>query len=154
MPIIKTCVYLRDVQYYQNDAKQMNLKQKILVSFIGFVIIFTIMNLNNKTSDFFKNDAELFYDYFLPIQMNKEKFLGEISDSSNHMYPYYRFEKNCLPKIDQWNGKFKIGNKITKKRGSLNLIIEEDGVNKVLYFETKNFEGSALPCECEKILKN
>ncbi|MHA3045483.1 hypothetical protein JSO61_009190 [Riemerella anatipestifer] len=131
----------------------MNIKQKLLISSIGFVIIFSLFNINSKFLDFFKSNDELFYEYYKPIEMNKEKFIGEIADSSNHMYPYLRFEKTCLPKIEQWNNKFEVGDEVSKTKGSLNLLIEKNGVKKILEFETKNFPGSALPCDCKEILK-
>ena len=87
----------------------MHFKLKFFISAIGFVILFIIFNYNSKTTDFFKTDSELFFDYYLPIEMDNEKFIGEIADSANHMNPYLRFEIMCLPYLDKWENKFNSG---------------------------------------------
>ena len=125
----------------------MNFKQKFIISIIGFVIVFLIFNYNSKTSDFFKSDSELFFEYYLPIKMENEKFIGEIADTSNHMYPYFKYKKTCLPKLEQWKNKIKSGDYISKRKGDLNLIVKDNNGRHELKFDKKSFKGSALPCE-------
>lgn len=118
---------------------------------MGFLILFVIFNYNSKSTDFFKSYSELFFDYYLPIEMDNEKFIGEIADSANHMNPYLRFEIMCLPYLDQWENKFKSGDYISKKKGDSSITIKDKYGTYNLKFDNKNFEGSALPCKCSKI---
>ena len=78
----------------------MNSKFKLIFSLIIFLVLFFIYNHNSKWTDFFKTYKELFLEHYLPLEMNNEKYSGIISDSSNHMNPYLRFSKTCLPLLN------------------------------------------------------
>ena len=130
------------------------MKFKIAFSIIGFLIIFIYLNKESSFSSIFKSYDELFFEKYLPIEMKNEKYLGEIADSANHMTPYIRFSENCLPLIDQWENKFHNGDVVSKMKGDSSLLIKnKDGIIK-LKFDKTNFEGSALPCKCSKILSD
>ncbi|SEW49664.1 hypothetical protein SAMN05421841_4272 [Chryseobacterium wanjuense] len=127
----------------------------ILIAFVGFIILFTYYNSEKtETSDFFKSDEELFMKSFLPIEMNKEKYLGEVADSSNHMNAYMNFGNVCLPMLDQWKDKIRIGDYVSKKKDSLSLFIQGKTKKYYLHFDSKNFDGAPLPCNCSKLSKN
>jgi hypothetical protein len=134
----------------------MNKNNKIvfLISLIGFLILFVYFNFEKKgISDFFKSDKELFLSDFLPIEMKKQKYLGEIVDSSNHMYPYMNFGEVCMPMLDQWKSKIKVGDYVSKKKDSSTLLIERRGENYYLHFENKTIESPPSPCKCIKLSK-
>lgn len=130
----------------------MNFKQKILISMIGFIVVFWFLNRNSALLDIFKSYDELFYENYLPIEMKNEKFLGQIADSSNHMSPYLRFEKTCLPELDQWQNKFKPGDLVSKKKNDTTLIVKNADSEYEVKFDSKNFTSSPLPCDCSEIL--
>ena len=133
----------------------MNKKNRIILAFIVFLILFIMYNRrdSNGRLTIFKSYTELFIDEFAPIEMYHTKYLGEIADSSNHMSPYMNFGKYCLPVIDQWENKIEVGDYVSKKKDSLTLFIEGKKGNYYLHFDSKNFKGSPIPCKCSKLNK-
>ena len=131
----------------------MNSKFKLIFSLIIFLVLFFIYNHNSKWTDFFKTNKELFLEHYLPLEMNNEKYLGIISDSSNHMNPYLRFSKTCLPLLNSWENTFEKGDIVSKLKKSTDLILLRDNKTNIIKLDTINFEGSPFPCECSKILK-
>ncbi|WP_382405038.1 hypothetical protein [Frigoriflavimonas asaccharolytica] len=134
-------------QHNLENRAEMNKKIKILLAFVVFIILFIMytFNSNNNKLAFFKSNKELFIDKFLSIEMNRNKYLGEVADSSNHMNAYMNFGQVYLPMLDQWNGKIKEGDYVSKKKGSTTLIIERNKESYDLYFDIKNFDGAPLP---------
>ncbi|MFP3596104.1 hypothetical protein [Chryseobacterium sp. SIMBA_029] len=130
-------------------------KIMFLISLIGFIFLFICFNLEKKSmSDFFESDEKLFLNDFSPIVMNKYKYLGEVADTTNHMYPYLNFGKICLPLLNQWKNKIKIGDYVSKKKDSLTLFIENKENNYYLNLDTTNIGGAPSPCKCNKLSKN
>ena len=64
--------------------------------------------------------------------MNNEKYLGIISDSSNHMNPYLRFSKTCLPLLNSQENTFEKGDIVSKLKKSTDLILLKDN-KKMVY---------------------
>ncbi len=81
--------------------------------------------------------------------MNKYKYLGEIADTANHMYPYLNFGKICLPLLGQWKNKIKIGDYVSKKKDSSTLFIENKENNYYLHLDTLGIGSAPSPCRCE-----
>ncbi|MGU3377690.1 hypothetical protein [Chryseobacterium sp. M5A1_1a] len=131
-----------------------NIKIMFLISFTGFLLLFFYFNSEKKEiSDFFKSDEELFLRDFLPIEMNRYKYLGEVADTTNHMYPYMNFGKICLPILTQWKDKIKIDDYVSKKKDSLTLLIENKSGNYYLHLDTIQIGSAPSPCKCEKLSK-
>lgn len=129
-----------------------NIKIIFLISLIGFIFLFVYFNSDKKNmSDFFKSDEELFLNDFSSIEMNKYKYLGEIADTANHMYPYLNFGKICLPLLGQWKNKIKIGDYVSKKKDSSTLFIENKENNYYLHLDTLGIGSAPSPCRCEKL---
>ncbi|WP_213280346.1 hypothetical protein [Chryseobacterium indologenes] len=125
-----------------------------LISLIGFIFLFIYFNLEKKgMPDFFKSDEELFLNDFSPIEMEKYKYLGEIADTTNHMYPYMNFGKICLPVLSQWKDKIKIGDYVSKKKDSLTLFIENKTSSYYLHLDRTSIGSPPSPCRCEKLSK-
>lgn len=144
-------------QHHLKNNIMLQKKTKIvfLISLIGFVVLFTYFNKDkNSVSDYFKSGTESFVDEFSNIEMNREKYLGEVADTTNHMNAYMSFGETCLPMLDQWNGKIHVGDYVSKKKNNLTLLIERNNKTFYLYFDNKDFSGAPPPCKCKKLGKN
>lgn len=125
-----------------------------LISLTGFIFLSIYFNLEKKgMSDFFKLDEELFLNDFSPIEMEKYKYLGELADTTNHMYPYMNFGKVCLPVLSQWKDKIKIGDYVSKKKDSLTLFIETKTSSYFLHLDRTGIGSAPSACKCEKLSK-
>jgi len=130
-------------------------KAIFFISLIGFLILFIYLNSDkNDMSDFFKSGTDLFLQDFSPIEMKREKYLGEVADTTNHMNAYMNFGEICLPMLDQWKNKIYVGDYVTKEKNSLTLLIERNNKKFYLHFDRKDFGGAPPPCKCKKLSKN
>ncbi|RXM41069.1 hypothetical protein BOQ62_03290 [Chryseobacterium sp. CH21] len=93
-----------------------NNKPLFFISLIGFLILFIYFNYEKGLSDLFKSETDSFVSEFSPIEMQKQKYLGEVADSLNHMNTYMNFGKICLPMLDQWKDKIELGDYVSKKK--------------------------------------
>lgn len=130
-----------------------NNKVAFLVSLIGFLILFIYFNYKKGLSDFFGSEIDSFVSEFSPIEMQKQKYLGEVADSLNHMNAYMSFGEVCLPMLDQWKNKIELGDYVSKEKGSLTLLIERNNKKSYLHFESTNFKGAPPPCRCKELSK-
>lgn len=126
----------------------------LLISFTGFLILFIFFNSEKKEmSDFLKSGKDTFLDQYSPIVLEREEYLGKVADTLNHMNAYMNFGEICLPMLDQWKNKIKIGDYVSKKKDSLTLIIEKNNKKYYLHFNTENFDGAPPPCKCKELSK-
>ncbi|WP_294319236.1 hypothetical protein [uncultured Chryseobacterium sp.] len=130
-----------------------NNKIAFSISLVGFLVLFIYFNYERGLSDFFKSETDSFISEFSPIEIKKQKYLGEVADSSNHMNTYMSFGEICLPMLDQWKDKIEIGDYISKKRESLTILVERNNKKVYLYFDSINFKGAPLPCQCKALNK-
>lgn len=130
-----------------------NTKVSFLISLIGFLILFIYFNYKKGLSDLFKSVADSFISEFSPIEMQKQKYLGEVADSLNHMNAYMNFGDICLPMLDQWKNKIEFGDYVSKEKGSLTLLIERNNKKNYLHFDSVNFKGAPPPCRCKELSK-
>lgn len=126
----------------------------VLVSLVGFFVLFIYFN-SEKTGvqDFFKSDEEIFLNDFRSIKMEREKYLGEIADTSNHMYPYMNFGNVCLPMLDQWKNRIEKGDYVSKKKDSSTLFVEGKERKYYLHLDMKSVGSAPSPCKCSELGK-
>lgn len=127
------------------------MKKIKLLKYLLTIILLFLFTFHKNSCTFFKTDAELFLEDFLPLEFNRVIYKGDIIDSSNHMEPMMDFGQYCLPTLKTWRMRIKKGDTISKSKNSTTLIIHKNLKIEKVNLDTLDINLTSLPCECSKL---